>query len=38
MGIGGLRRIPGTASVWATAILTPAGNGINESAILKYGP
>ena len=38
VGIAGLRRIPGTASVWATAILTPTGNGINESAILKYGP
>ena len=38
VGIAGLRRIPGTASVWATAVLTPTGNGINQSAILKYGP
>jgi hypothetical protein len=35
---GGLAYIPGTESVWGIAGLTPVGNGISESGILKYGP
>jgi hypothetical protein len=35
---GGLAYIPGTESVWGIGGLAPVGNGIGESAILKYGP
>jgi hypothetical protein len=38
VGAGGLEHIPGTRSVWALGSLTPTGNGLDESAILKYGP
>jgi hypothetical protein len=34
----GLISIPGTKSLWGLASLDPTGHGINESAILKYGP
>jgi hypothetical protein len=36
-GISRLAWVPGTTSLWATAGLSPTGDGINESAILQYG-
>lgn len=35
---GPLVLIPGTTSLWGLASLEPKGSGINESALLKYGP
>ena len=34
---GELAQVPGGTSVWGIGSLQPAGNGINEGVIFRYG-